>query len=195
MVGERLARRRNLRSRRRGGLLQFLLVVVVLAGGAVAVALFDRPGEAIAGVPHVADGDTITIGRQRIRLVGIDAPELDQLCKDAHGAAWPCGKSARQSLSGLVAGKRLACTPEGRDKYGRTLARCRAGNIDLGAAMVDAGMAVSYGDYQVRETMARLGGKGIWAGSFETPQAWRRTHGAGEEGFDPVDWLLGLFRR
>ena len=189
MVGERLAARRNLRSRR-GGLLQFLLVTAVLGAGAVAVAMLDTGGASLSGAAHIADGDTLTIDRQRIRLVGIDAPELAQTCKDRAGADWPCGRIAREHLVGLTSGKAVSCLSEGRDKYGRLLGRCSAADQDLGAAMVEAGLAVSYGDYKLRETVARVERRGLWDGSFEMPQEWRRTKGAGQEGFDVIAWLL-----
>jgi len=178
---------------RRAGLAQFLLVVLLLGAGAVAVAMLDTR-EPISGAAYVNDGDTITIDRQRIRIVGIDAPELDQPCTDARGAQWRCGRSAREHLVDLVASRPISCVSEGRDKYGRILGRCRAGDTDLGADMVEAGLAVSYGDYKVRETLARVNARGIWAGSFEVPQQWRRTRGEDEGPFDLWGWLLALWR-
>lgn len=168
-----------------------MLVVALLGAGAVAVALLDPPAASVSGTARIADGDTLTIDHQRIRIVGIDAPELDQTCKDATGADWPCGKVARERLVGLASGP-LTCISEGRDKYGRMLGRCRAGETDLGGAMIDAGLAVSYDDYKVRETLARVERRGIWSGTFERPQDWRRDKGQGEPGFDLVGWLFGM---
>lgn len=168
-----------------------MLVVALLGAGAVAVALLDPPAASVSGTARIADGDTLTIDRQRIRIVGIDAPELDQTCKDSTGAVWPCGKVARERLVGLASGS-LTCISEGRDKYGRMLGRCRAGEIDLGGAMIDAGLAVSYDDYKVRETLARVAQRGIWSGTFERPQDWRRDKGQGEPGFDLIGWLFGM---
>ena len=39
----------------------------------------------ISGVPKIREGDQITIGTSRIRLGGIDAPSVDQLCLDTKG--------------------------------------------------------------------------------------------------------------
>jgi endonuclease YncB( thermonuclease family) len=39
----------------------------------------------IAGTPHILDGDTVKIGRVKMRLSGIDSPETDQICLDAKG--------------------------------------------------------------------------------------------------------------
>jgi len=179
---------------RRGGPLQFVLVLVVLGGGAVALGLLDRSGTPVAGQAQVHDGDTISLDGNRIRLVGIDAPEYAQTCMDRSGGEWPCGKAARDAMLALVKGRQVSCLSEGRDKYGRMLGRCSVGKTDLGAAMIEAGLAVSYDDYKLRETAARAGGRGIWAGSFVIPSEWRRTSGEAEPEFDFLTWLLGLFR-
>ena len=45
------------------------------------------PGAGISGKASVADGDTLRIGSERIRLHGIDAPESAQNCRAA-GETW-----------------------------------------------------------------------------------------------------------
>lgn len=77
------------------------------------------------------DGDTLRIGALIIRLHGIDAPELKQRCGD-----WPAGELALEALGALIAGGRLECVPKDRDRYGRTVAVCTAGDVDVGAEMV-----------------------------------------------------------
>jgi hypothetical protein len=44
------------------------------------------------------DADTLTIGKIRYRLDGMDAPELDQGCLDARGEFYFCGQVAFQKL-------------------------------------------------------------------------------------------------
>ena len=61
----------------------------------------------IAGKPRVIDGDTIEIAGERIRLLGIDAPERGQSCRWPHKAI-PCGDIAADALTGTVAGLRTA---------------------------------------------------------------------------------------
>lgn len=125
------------------------------------------------GAPHVADGDSVTIEGTRLRLVGLDAPELSQTCRrDERG--YPCGETARDHLVGLIAGRRLDCVWQTRDKYGRGLARCRAGSVDLNAAMVRDGWAVAYGGFEAEEAEARRNRRGLWAGRFEWPEDFRR---------------------
>ncbi len=93
-------------------------------------------------------------------LIGIDAPELEQSCTDATGGDWACGRAARDSLKRLLAGDDVTCTPHGRDRYGRILARCVAGSVDLGLSMIEAGLAVADGDYAGDEAAATSGEEG-----------------------------------
>ena len=131
-------------------------------------------GDVISGAVRVSDGDSLRLGRERVRLIGIDAPELDQTCKNPDGSPWPCGRVARQRLAQLVAGENLQCTFEKRDRYGRALAICLAGGIDIGSALVSEGLAVSYNDYPEEEARARARKRGLWSGQFITPRNWRR---------------------
>jgi endonuclease YncB( thermonuclease family) len=52
----------------------------------------------VTGIPKIQDGDEVSIGNTRIRLMGVDAPALEQLCLDAKGAHWKCGIAARDEL-------------------------------------------------------------------------------------------------
>ena len=172
-----LAMRRN--PRRRGGVRRVVdLVLAVAILGLLALVAARYQGwqdQSLAGVPRIADGDSLELAGTRIRLSGIDAPEFGQTCtKD--GSVYACGQMARDMLARLAAG-RIVCEGWERDRYGRLLARCRAGGVDINAAMVDRGWAVAYGGYQDEERVAREAGRGLWAGSFERPQAWRRVHG------------------
>ena len=131
----------------------------------------------LAGYPTVVDGDTLRLNGERIRIVGIDAPETSQTCTDASGRPWACGRVATQRLQALISGGPVECTAKGRDRYGRTLASCAAGSVgNLGGAMVREGHAVNYGGYPLAEAGARLRQRGLWAGDFERPQDWRRLH-------------------
>ncbi len=127
------------------------------------------------GTAFVADGDSITLGGERIRMRGIDAPEYSQTCRK-DGADYPCGKLARQSLVRLIAGRPVSCTGWQRDRYGRLLGDCEAGGVDLNRSQVAAGWAVAYGDFETEEAAARAGRAGIWAGTFDEPQTWRASH-------------------
>lgn len=125
------------------------------------------------GRAHVGDGDSVTIDGVRLRLIGIDAPELAQVCHRG-GQAHRCGDEAKAHLEDLVGERPLACVWDRLDLYGRGLAHCRAGAVDLGAAMVRDGWALAYGGYEAEEAEARRARRGLWAGDFEWPEDVRR---------------------
>ena len=50
----------------------------------------------------VTDGDTIKIGREKIRLFGIDAPEMKQICNDENNNPYACGHVSKKFLSDLL---------------------------------------------------------------------------------------------
>lgn len=125
----------------------------------------------------VHDGDTLRLGSQRVRLWGIDAPELEQTCHQG-AVSQPCGKLARDALIKLIGQSQLSCTTIETDRYGRNVARCEATGIDLNRTMVVEGWALDYerysgGAYQTEQARAEKAQLGIWAMEFETPWQWR----------------------
>ena len=161
--------------------LVLLGLVALVAAGAQKNASLE-----VRGAARVVDGDTLRVAGERIRLRGIDAPELDQICRK-DGAAYACGKTARAALGRLIDDQDVRCGGWERDRYRRLLAVCHAGGTEINAAMVSAGWAVAYGAYASQETDARLAGRGLWAGAFERPQAWRVSRG--QAGGRPHDLL------
>ena len=98
--------------------------------------------EVRATVLSIGDGDTIRVqqGQQRltIRLACIDAPEMAQA---------PDGANARRYLqTRLRLGSSMTLRPQTVDRYGRTVAEV-IGEINLGLAMVEDGMAFAYRKY------------------------------------------------
>lgn len=132
-----------------------------------------KPVAILQGHVRVVDGDSLLLDGVRIRLQGIDAPELGQNCI-MEGASWPCGREARAALAKLVDGGIVSCESYGQDRYGRILARCKAEENELNRAMVETGWAVAYGDFEAQESQARKERKNIWRGNFTRPQEWRR---------------------
>ena len=130
-------------------------------------------------VTKVSDGDSLRSGRLKIRLFGIDAPELKQHCTDAAGVRWPCGEAARERLAGLAAAP-LQCDLIDVDRYGRLVMRCLAGDTDIAEALVAQGLALAYRryskDYVAAEQAAQNAGAGVWSGDFTAPWDWRRSN-------------------
>ncbi|MEO1920820.1 MAG: thermonuclease family protein [Sphingomonadaceae bacterium] len=140
--------------------------------------LFPAPALAqpVSGEAAVIDGDTLAIGSEKIRLFGIDAPELDQTCS-LDGRAWACGEEAAAQLRGITAGQIVNCEGIERDQHGRLVAVCSAAGYDLGATMVEYGWAVAFRrystDYVAHEHRAKAAKAGIWRSDFILPQAHR----------------------
>lgn len=157
------------------------------------VAKLEKDNEVrVSGVFDVVDGDTLSSRDGRLRLSGIDAPELSQVCQDK-GRDWPCGQSARQALAAMMASAAITCAGAARDRYDRLLVVCKAATADLNAQMVRTGMAVAYGAYEAEEGMARDGQIGLWSGSFERPDDFRRRQGLAEEGLES-EGLLSILK-
>ncbi|MFG1298162.1 thermonuclease family protein [Xanthobacter sp. V3C-3] len=156
--------------------LDITLAVLILAGLAAVTGLLGR-NEELAGPATVIDGDTLDIAGIHVRLAGIDAPELKQQCV-RRNRPWPCGEAARRALEEAIGGARVSCASSERDVYGRPVARCRAGTLDLADHMVREGYALAYRgrDYAGAEAEARAGRRGVWSGTFEPPAEWRAAH-------------------
>lgn len=98
------------------------------------------------------DGDTLRCANLdaaenrggRVRLARIDAPERGQ----------PGADEATAALRMMIKGKEVRCTLvdadprrlgfQKTDRYGRPVARCEAGRIDLGAALIRRQLAVRW---------------------------------------------------
>ena len=108
---------------------------------ALALALALVTTQAAAAPPRAVDGDTLAVDGERVRLLGIDAPELHGRC----GAEKAAARAAQAALARLVAPPaRLSLQRHGRDRYGRTLARVLADGRDVAATLLAAGHARPY---------------------------------------------------
>lgn len=145
---------------------------------------------------RVIDGDTVVWRNEqghleKIRFLAMDAPETTQICQDAHGFPWECGKEAAKRLKEMIdtegnSGKSFKCKRDSqRDGRGRTLAVCYIQNtripgsrvVDIGRQMVKEGWAVPYAAmshlYEEEEIFAKDHHLGMWSGTFDRPELWR----------------------
>lgn len=132
----------------------------------------------LTGTARVIDGDTILVRGERLRLHGIDAPEMDQMY--LLGGKWlPSGIIAASVLETLTAGIILRCEAVERDRYDRLIVKCYSSNgIDICQRLVSAGWALAYRrysmDYVQAEQQARVAKRGLWKGRFMKPWSWRQ---------------------
>lgn len=128
------------------------------------------------GLPRVVDGDTLDIRGERIRLFGIDTPELGQPWWDKEGNEHDAGVSARKALMSLIEGKRLSVKVLREDKYQRSLAIVKVDGRDVARSLVGQGWAfASPGSARYRRTQnaARRRRRGFWRGEVMMPWDFR----------------------
>ena len=124
---------------------------------------------------RVVDGDTIRAeakGKEiKIRLVEIDAPEMDQ----------PFGLASKNFLIKLTSNEKITYTSEGEDRYGRTLGKLYKNNENLNILMVKSGFAWVYERYvknqnlYVYQEAAKSKNLGLWQSKKPiAPWVWRR---------------------
>jgi endonuclease YncB( thermonuclease family) len=155
------------------------------------VLLAPLPGQsaqATGRVVGVIDGDTLdilTTGFEtlRVRLSGIDAPELGQAF----------GRNAKAALSGLAFARSVAIAWRKRDRYDRLVAKVTLDRRDIALEMLALGMAWhdtrfepeqpsadprEYGEAQSRARVAR---RGLWADAAPVPPwEYRARHSDGK---------------
>lgn len=173
---------------RSGGFLVCFFFLLIL----IAARLDQQADQVMDGPFYAVDGDTLAHGDLRLRLKGIDAPELSQSCKDASGTDWNCGQAARRELASLIASRELQCRGHDEDRYRRLLVDCHAGTLNINAELVRRGLAIAAGDYAREQSVARWESRGMWAGRFETPRDFRESRGSLDgsgSGFGA--WLMG----
>lgn len=117
-----------------------LWLLLALLAASPAAAQTVAPGTVLTGAARALDGDTIWLDGRRVRLWGIDAPEMTD---------WPLGNLARAWLDELLRHRELSCTVVSTDRYKRPIAWCAYDGSQQGPAlgMLLAGHAVVYRRY------------------------------------------------
>lgn len=146
-------------------------VLVSLTLTLVALASVSATAQSLlSGRASVVDGDTLDIHGERIRLHGVDSPERDGQCKGVN-----VYRKAADALDALIRDKTVSCTIVEKDRYGRTVASCKAGGVDLATEQTTSGWTrdwprYSQGRYADAEKQARALRVGIWA--EDCPEVW-----------------------
>lgn len=164
----------------------------IVAGIALAWSAFSISpawADEISGPVCVTDGDRLSVnatrksgacqGGTKVRLFGIDAPEIKQLCTHANGRDFRCGLYAASFLLNQLKDKNAICVGEETDAQGQLIAVCKVGAIDVNALMVREGWALASPEanaYIPAQAAAKAFHKGIWQMQFEMPWVWRQTH-------------------
>lgn len=110
----------------------------------------------LAAVGCIAtDGDSIRCGDERIRLTGIDAPELGRCQPRGRRCAPGDGAASQRALRAALAKGKLRIVRLGKDRYGRTLAVVFVGTTNLACSQLAAGQAIYRRDWDNRAMVAR----------------------------------------
>lgn len=127
---------------------------------------------------RVVDGDTIEVNSKKIRLFGIDAPEMGQPRK-RNNAPYNCGAASKGHLDFILTDTNVECDDKGKDKWGRFISVCKAEGEDISRLMVRHGWALAYRKFSAAyvsdEEFARSNKLGMWAKEFSTPSEWRKS--------------------
>ncbi len=156
---------------KRSPLLFALLAAIGICGPANALV--------VQGAARVVDGDTLDVAGTRVRLYGIDAPELAQICRRGENVSWQCGRAAADHLRRLTAGRNVSCEGSERDALARLIAVCRItpAGPSVNEQMVSAGMAWAFTRYSSAyvgtERRAREMERGVFAGESQPPWEFR----------------------
>ena len=188
------------------GIMKFLFIAILFIAtnaystGTRAISGGSRPYASWNGaVTHVTDGDTVWVqpasGGEavKVRLEGIDAPEICQ----------PYGDTARAALAGLVLHQTVQVQTRAHDKYGRAVGRIRTANgADVGEWMVAQGHAWTNrykrfsGLYGTQQQQAQAAGRGLFAtAGAQNPADFRKRHGSCHGGGASDGAAHGVARR
>jgi len=162
----------------------FIRIIITLL-----VLLSNSIAEEISGIPKVVDGDTVHIDNYKLRLEGIDAPEMRQQCKKESFKIsffigftfykdYSCGRVSKEKLITKINTSEIKCISSSKDRYKRYIATCFKGKTNLNQWMVRNGFAIAYRRYSKKyvpdEVFAKENKLGLWQGKFMEPEKWRK---------------------
>lgn len=145
----------------------------------------------------VVDGDTIMVGPERVRIVGLNAPELKGYSAEA-------GTATKERLEQLIESGQVAIDRRGQDKYGRTLAEVTVGDQSVAALLSGEGLAAStkvptaevtklvtkYGDQSLKDTL-----NAIVTGQHPLSVKFDEVKGNADDAEEFINRIVGDYRR
>jgi len=155
------------------------LALAALVGGIALPAAAEDP---VAGPAKVVDADIVMVGKQRVILWGVDAPERTQKCY-VGDLMWGCYDAAKSALADLIATGDTTCTliPGDPDKFNRRYGTCQSAGKDIGAELIRGGFARAYVEqtdmYVPQEEEAKTAQIGIFqpGAKVDAPWDWRKS--------------------
>ncbi len=108
----------------------------------------------VCSSPQVVDGDSLRCGRLRLRLLGIDAPELHG-CPRHRQCTPGDGEASRRSLQRAVALGPVRYSVVSRDRFGRSIVMAWAGRESLACWQLRAAQARYKRNWDNRRRVAR----------------------------------------
>lgn len=163
------------------------------------------------GYVSAVTGSMLSINGLHVKLLGIDAPYMQQTCADKFGQGYACGQKARDWLQDWLQGKIVKCHIISPQVNGRATGVCFSEGYDVAAVVVNAGWAVAYTKntdiYVPYEQQAGTKKRGLWAGTFYKPWDWKKlqsrksnisietnsSDSVGEKAESAFDSILGAF--
>jgi len=137
-----------------------------------------EPNALEADTIRVIDGDTIEINSNKIRLFGIDAPEMGQPCSK-NTSTHDCGAASKEYLEFIISGTIVKCDDRGKDRWNRIISICTTDGNDINRLMVRNGWAFAYREYSSAyvqdEEFAQTNKLGMWSKVFSSPSEWRKS--------------------
>ena len=173
---------KQIRRRRSPSIVPFgmppVVCCAIVAAWAASAPVSGLAAQEIRGDAKVISGNEMKVGRRAVRLFGIRAPGLGEVCR-VRSVKMRCGIVAWAELIKLADGQYVSCDlektepqtvaagSEAPERKSELFATCYLGETDLNEALVRSGWAKAAAGqtdrYQVDETDARESRRGLWA--------------------------------
>ncbi len=128
----------------------------VVKPGAKSKGTSKSPSSGVLRSPQATDGDTVRDRNKRVRMLGVDAPELTQQGWTRDGGTVPIGERSRAFLQDELSGGEVSYGPVAGMSYGRPVAPISVDSADAGQAVLRHGHGIAAPDYLTRDPQRRF---------------------------------------